>query len=82
LFRDAATASITLRCAVTIRLLVVRCGFPHVISKLLQGGAQPSLVVSFFLLFAFVRLRDLRHLRNERFDDLVDRFVDGHRMGS
>jgi hypothetical protein len=43
---------------VGIGFRVVRCDFRHVIGKLLQGGTQPGLVVSFFLLFAFVRLRD------------------------
>ena len=41
-----------------------------------------SLVVPFFLLFAFVNFRNPCHLGNERFDDLIDRFVDGHRFRS
>src|SRR2546429_5779463 len=36
----------------------------------------------FFLLFAFVQSRNLCHLRNERFDDLIDPFVDRHRFRS
>src|SRR5262249_27759578 len=47
---------------VGIFFFVTRRDFPHVIGKFLQGGAQPSLVVPFFLLFAFVRFRNLRHL--------------------
>jgi hypothetical protein len=59
-----------------------RFNFPHVIGELLQSGAQPSLVVSFFLLFALVHLRNSCHLGNERFDDLIDFFMDRHRFTS
>src|SRR5919204_6121807 len=61
---------------------VARFDSPHVIGELLQHSPQPSLVVSFFLLFAFVHSRNLLHFRNERFDDLVDCLVDGHRLQS
>jgi hypothetical protein len=47
--------SIRLRWTVGIGFVVARRGFPHVIGKFLQGGAQPSLVVPFFLFFAFAR---------------------------
>jgi hypothetical protein len=40
---------------VGIFFFVTRRDFPHVIGKFLQSGAQPSLVVPFLLLFAFVR---------------------------
>jgi hypothetical protein len=71
-------------CVVVARTLclVARFDLPHVIGKLLQRGTQPSLVVSFFLLFAFVHSRNPFHFRNERFDDLIDCLVDGHRLQS
>src|SRR6266576_7206152 len=59
---------------------VARFDLPHFIGKLLQRGPQPSLVVSFFLLFAFVHSRNPFHFGNERFDDLVNCLVDGHRL--
>jgi hypothetical protein len=71
-------------CMVVARTLcpVVRFDFPHVIGELLQRRPQPSLVVSFFLLFAFVHSRNPLHFGNERFDDSVDCLVDGHRLQS
>src|SRR5437764_13830375 len=71
-------------CMVVARPLcpVARFDFPHVIGELLQRGTQPSLVVSVFLLFAFVHSRNLLHFGNERFDDSVDCLVDGHRLRS
>src|SRR5262245_12359737 len=47
-------------CMVVARTLclVARFHLPHVSGKLLQRGTQPSLVVSFFLLFAFVHPRN------------------------
>ncbi len=56
--------------------------------KFLQGGAQPSLVVSFFLLFALIRFRNLAKWRTVRwcrsfFDQLtvtapIEQVVDPH----
>ena len=53
--------------------------FPHVFGKFLQRGAQPGLVVSFFLILALMHVRNSRHLRDEGLDDLIDGFMDGHR---